>query len=127
MVAYKHNHTHLTSEDPGKLIEFYTKVLGASAKRERNISGRKVTDLNLGGVIIRITSGTSADSSWKGLQFGLHHLGLTVANLEKSIAEMKAQGVEFVVNPTQEGPDVKYAFIRTPGNVLIEISEEKKR
>ncbi len=125
MIACKHDHTHLTSEDPKKLIEFYTKVLGASIKKEKEISGRKITDLNLGGVTIRITNGTSGDSNWKGLRLGLHHLGLTVQDLGKAAAEMKSQGVEFVVNPTSEGPNVKYAFIKAPGGVLIEISEEK--
>jgi hypothetical protein len=38
---------------------------------------------------------------------------------------MKSRGVEFVVSPTLEGPNVKFAFIKAPGNVLIEISEEE--
>ena len=121
MIAYKHDHTHLTSLDPDKVVEFYTKTLGAKVTREREVSGRRMIDIDLGGIPVRISSGTGADDAWKGLRFGLHHLGFIVDNLNETVTDLKAKGVEFVVEPK---PGANFAFIKGPDNVLIEIIQK---
>lgn len=126
MTSCKHDHTHLTSPDPDKVVEFYTQVMGAKFIKEIESSGRKMIDLDLGGIPIRISSGTGADNAWKGPRFGLHHLGLLVDNMDEFAAELKSKGVEFVVEPTQPRPGLKFAFIKGPDNVLFEIIEQKE-
>jgi len=123
-MAYKHDHTHLTSPDPEKVVEFYTQVMGAKVTRES--AGRKMVDVDLGGKTIRISGSTAADNAWKGLRFGLHHLGLEVNNMDEVTADLKSKGVEFVVEPTQPQPGLKTAFIKAPDNVLIELIEKKE-
>jgi len=124
MVTYKQDHTHITSPDPDKTVEFYTQVMGAKLIKDQESSGLRLIDLNLGGIPIRISRNTGADKAWKGLRFGLHHLGLTVDNMEEFVARMKSKGVEFVVEPFQPRPGVKLAFIKAPDNVLFEIIEQ---
>ena len=124
MGAYKHEHTHLTSPDPDKVIEFYTKVMGAKVTKEQVSAGRRMIDIDLGGIPVRISSGTGADDAWKGLRFGLHHLGLVVDNMDEFATDLKSKGVEFVVEPTQPQPGVKIAFIKAPDNVLFELIEK---
>lgn len=124
MVAYKQDHTHITSPDPDKTVEFYTKVMGAKVTKDQESSGRRMIDLELGGIPVRISNSTGADKAWKGLRFGLHHLGLRVDNMDKFAAEMKAKRMEFVVAPFQARPGVKLAFIKAPDNVLFEIIEQ---
>jgi len=126
MASYKHEHTHITSADPDKVIEFYTKVMGAKLIKEMESGGRRLIDIDLGGVPVRISGSTGADNVWKGLQFGLHHLGLEVDNLDEFAAHLKANGVEFVVEPTQPKPGIKIAFIKAPDNVLFELIERGK-
>jgi len=126
MAAYKHDHTHLTSPDPDKVIEFYTQVMGARVIKEIESAGRRMIDLDLGGIPVRVSSSTGADNAWKGLRFGLHHLGLEVSNLDEVAADLKSKGVEFVVEPTQPQPGVKIAFIKGPDNVLFELIEKKE-
>ena len=126
MISYKHEHTHLTSPEPEKAIEFYTKVMGAKVIKEQESGGRKMIDVDLGGIPVRISSGTGADDAWKGLRYGLHHLGLMVDNIDEFAADLKSKGVEFVVEPTQPRPGVKIAFIKAPDNVLFEIIEIKE-
>jgi len=82
-------------------------------------------DIDLGGLPIRISGFTWADDAWRGLRFGLHHLGFQVDNMDEFAADLKSKGMEFVVEPTQPRPGVKIAFIKTPDNVLFEIIEEK--
>ena len=122
----KHEHTHLTSPDPEKVVEFYTQVMGAKVTKEQEVSGRRMIDLDLGGLTVRISGSTGADDAWKGLRFGLHHLGLAVDNMDEVAANLKSKGVEFVVEPTQPKPGVKMAFIKAPDNVLFELIEIKE-
>ena len=126
MTSYKHEHTHLTSPDPEKVVEFYTQVMGAKVTKEQEVSGRRMIDLDLGGLTVRISGSTGADDAWKGLRFGLHHLGFVVDNMDEFAANLKSKGVEFVIEPTQSKPGVKIAFIKAPDNVLFELIEIKE-
>ena len=126
MTSFKHEHTHLTSPDPDKVIEFYTQVMGAKVIREQESSGVRMVDLDLGGIPVRISGHTGADNAWKGLRFGLHHLGLVVDNMDEAVADLKSKGVEFIVEPIQPRPGVKIAFIKGPDNVLFELIEQKE-
>lgn len=124
MTSFKHEHTHLTSADPDKLVEFYTRVMGAKVIKQMESGGRKMVDIDLGGIPVRISGSTGADKVWTGPRFGLHHLGLEVKNLDEFAAHLEANGVEFVVKPTQPQPGVKIAFIKGPDNVLFELIEK---
>ena len=123
MLSCQHDHIHLTSPDPEEAVRFYTQVLGARITNMRESGGRKIVDIDLGGVPVRISRTTGADGAWDGPRFGLHHLGLTVSNMEEAFHDLQSKGVEFVVGPAQPRPGVKTAFIKAPGNVLLEIVE----
>ena len=126
MSSYHHDHTHVTSQDVEKAVEFYTQVMNAKIIKVQGSGDRKMVDIDLGGVPVRISSSTGADGVWQGLRYGLHHLGLIVSNMEEFATNLKSNGVEFVVEPTQPRPGVKVAFIKTPDNVLFEIIELKE-
>lgn len=125
MASYKHDHTHLTSPDPEKVVGFYTQVMGAKVTKEQETPGGKMVDVDLGGIPVRISGHTGADNTW-GPRFGLHHLGLIVDNMDEFAADLKSKGVEFVVEPTQSQPSVRIAFIKAPDNVLFELIEKKE-
>ncbi len=125
MATYKYDHTHVTTPEPEELIEFYTKVMGAKIINEMKVAGNRMVDVDLGGIPLRISKGTAADSNWKGLRHGLHHLGLTVDNLDEFIADMKAKGVEVVTEPFEvQALGFKIAFIKGPDGVLFELIEK---
>ncbi|MBM2825161.1 MAG: hypothetical protein HW402_825 [Dehalococcoidales bacterium] len=125
MATYKQDHIHLTNPDPVKMAQFYVNIMGARITGEREIPGRKIIELELGGMPLRISNSTGADENWKGLQFGLHHLGLVVDDLDSAVTKMKSAGVEFVIKPYSPRPGVKSMFARTPDGVLFEITEKK--
>ena len=104
MSSYSYSHTHLSSKDPVKSVEFYTKVMGAKITGIRESRGQKVVTVDFGGLSVRITGRTGADNDWKGLRFGLHHLGLFVSNMEEAIADLKSKGAELIVEPFQSRP-----------------------
>ncbi|MBM4448451.1 MAG: VOC family protein [Chloroflexi bacterium] len=125
MATYKHDHTHVTTPEPDKIIEFYTKVMGAKITKEIQSAGRRMVDVDLGGIPLRISGATGADKDWKGLRYGLHHLGLEVDDMDKFIAKMKANKVEIVTSPFPAGPGVRAAFIKCPDGVLYEVIEKR--
>lgn len=123
MLSCQHDHIHLTSSDPEETVRFYTQIMGAQITNMRESGGRKIVDINLGGIPVRISNGTGADGTWDGLQLGLHHLGFIVNDMEEAFQALQSKGVDFVVEPTQPRPGVKTAFIRAPNDVLIELIE----
>lgn len=126
MLSYHHNHTHLTSQNVEKTVEFFNQVMNAKTTRIRGSGSRQMVNVDFGGVPIRISSRTSVDDVWQGPQYGLHHLALNVNNFEEFISNAKSKGVEFVVEPIQLRPGAGKAFIKTPDNVLFEIMEVKE-
>jgi catechol 2,3-dioxygenase-like lactoylglutathione lyase family enzyme len=135
VVSYKHDHTHLTSTDPRKAVEFYTRVLGARVIGEITSSGERMVDLDIGGLPVRISGTTGVEKSRKGQppvageeapRFGLHHFALLVDNLDETAADLKSKGVEFIVEPAEARPGLRYAFIKAPDNVRIELIEKSE-
>ncbi len=125
-MALKHEHTHITTPEPDKIIDFYTKVMGARIIKEIESAGRRLVDVDLGGIPVRISSGTGADKDWKGLRHGLHHIGLQVDNMDEFITKMRTNSVEIVTEPFQPGPGIKAAFIKCPDGALYEIIEKSE-
>ena len=124
MTSFKHEHTHITTPEPDKIIEFYTKVMGAKVIKEQTMPFGRLVDVDLGGIPVRISGATGADKDWKGLRHGLHHLGFEVDSMDEFIAKMKANNVEIVTQPFQANPTTKAAFIKGPDGVLFEIIEK---
>ena len=123
-MALKHEHTHITTPEPDKIIEFYTEVMGARVIKEQKVDFGRLVDVDLGGIPVRISGATGADKDWTGLRYGLHHLGLEVDNMDEFISRMKANNVEIVTEPFQANPVTRAAFIKGPDGVLFEILEK---
>ena len=126
MVAYTHEHTHLTSPDPDKTVAFYTEVMDAKVTGRLEVLGRSLINIELGGLPVRISSSTVADDAKKGPPFGIHHLALEVNDIDEAVADLKAKGVEIIVGPSQARPGLRYAFIKCPDDVVFEIVETKE-
>jgi catechol 2,3-dioxygenase-like lactoylglutathione lyase family enzyme len=125
MSVSKLDHVHVTANDPVEAAQFFVKVIGGRITAERGSPGQEMIDVDLGGVTVRITRNTGADENWKGLRFGLHHLGLFVDDIDQVAVDMKTSGAEFVLPISSPKPGVKYAFIKSPEGVLMELTEEK--
>ena len=125
MLSYHHNHTHLTSQNTEKTVEFYTQVMNAKITKTQGSGSQQMVDIDLGGVPVRISSKTGADDAL-GQRYGLHHIALKVSNMEEFISNAKSKGVEILVESIQPKPGVKIAFIKAPDNVLFELLEIKE-
>ncbi|MBR0671325.1 VOC family protein [Neoroseomonas soli] len=120
MAAFTFDHIHLRSPDPEATAAFYQRVFGAEIKH-----GPQRIDISLGGQAIFVSpltdpaTGEAPSAPYRGLE----HIGLAVTNIDAVVAEMKAKGVPFTMEPTTIRPGVRIAFLRGPENVSIELLE----
>ena len=128
MPAYSFNHIHLLTRDPKATAQYYNRMFGAKIIESTQSDGKPRIDLELGGVsifILRVPPEQETPASPPGPYLGLDHFGLRVNNLDEAVAELKAKGAEFAVEPKTIRPGVRIAYVRGPENVRIELVEHK--
>jgi lactoylglutathione lyase len=125
MTTFTWEHIHLRSPDPEATARWYEEMLGAEVIRTPQPDGTTRVDLVLGGgqkVFIGPPNPTSNPGPAPDAPYiGLEHIGLTVADLDAAVSELKAKGVRFTLDPTTIRPDLRIAFLRGPENVSIEL------
>jgi catechol 2,3-dioxygenase-like lactoylglutathione lyase family enzyme len=123
MTTYTWEHIHLRSPEPGATAQWYHDMLGAEVIRTPQPDGSTRYDLDLTGQKIFIAKADPAatGASPQMPYMGLDHFGLTVANIDAAVAELKAKGVPFTVEPKTIRPGVRIAFLTAPQNVSIEL------
>jgi len=119
MPAYTFDHIHLASPDPVKTAEFYEKNFGAKKTVEQMPGGMKKVTVYLGDTKILVAQKRAGEAEKPSLD----HFGIQTDNLEKAIAELKAQGIAFTMELTQIRPDFKISFLKTPDGVSIELQQ----
>jgi catechol 2,3-dioxygenase-like lactoylglutathione lyase family enzyme len=118
------DHIHLRSPDPEKAAQFYAEMFGATL-RSRSLHGEALrVVIDLGGVQLFLEQVPSHTPAPPPPPFvGIEHIGLRVENLDAVVAELRAKGGRFVVEPNSPRPGLKLAFIEGPDGVRIELLE----
>jgi catechol 2,3-dioxygenase-like lactoylglutathione lyase family enzyme len=114
---------HLRSPDPEATAAFYERMFGAQILRSVQ-NGQPRIDLKLGGVdvfIMPVAPGSNVSPPPVSPYQGLDHFGLRVNGIDAVVAELKAKGVHFTMEPTTIRPGVRVAFLRGPEGVSIEL------
>ena len=122
MAKFTHDHVHLRSPDPEATAQFYERMFGAEVLRSVQ-QGKPRVDLDLCGlkVFIAQATGDKIGAAPTSPYLGLDHIGLTVTGIDAAVADLKAKGAEFTMEPTTIRPNVRIAFLRGPQNVSIEL------
>jgi lactoylglutathione lyase len=125
---FVYDHVHLRSPDPDATAQYYERMFGAKVIKSVMSNGLPRTDMELGGVMVFIAQ-VPADAGLhekpEGSYVGLDHLGLRVKNIDAVVAELKAKGADFTVEPRTIRPGVRIAFLKGPQNVLIELLDRE--
>lgn len=123
MTKFTWEHIHLRSPDPEATAQWYQDKLGAEVIRTPQADGSTRLDLSLSGqqVFIAQADPAKTGASPQTPYMGLDHFGLTVPDLDAAVAELKAKGVAFTMEPRVARPGVKIAFLTAPQNVSIEL------
>ena len=124
-MSFTFDHMHIRVPDPDKTADWFGRVFGAEVIRTMQ-QGKPRVDVKLGGAFIFIAPsgpGTGCHPNPANPYQGLDHFGLTVKGLDKVVADLKAKGATFTVEPNEIRPGTRIAFLRTPDGVLIELLE----
>ena len=123
MAEFTYDHMHLRSPDPEATAAFYERMFGAQILR--SVAGPQPRiDLKLGGVDIFIMAAapnSDVSAAPPHPHQGLDHFGLRVNGIDAVVADLKAKGVHFTMEPKTVRPGVRVAFLRAPDDVSIEL------
>ena len=111
-VTYRLNHRHLVVADVPKTVAFYEGTLGARKIQEMEFRGISIVRLELDGLPLTISQQIHAGVG--------DHIGLAVDDFEAAVTELRKQGVEFIVEPTDMG-FAKFAFIKDAAGTTLEV------
>jgi lactoylglutathione lyase len=120
-MSFTFDHMHILSPDVEATATWFERMLGAEVIRTMQ-QGKPRVDLKLGGANIFIAPlPADAKANPANPYQGLDHFGLTVKDIDRAVAELKAKGVAITTEPHDVRPGTRIAFLRTPDGVRIEL------
>jgi len=122
-MTYRLHHIHLLCSDLEKTISFFTETLGAALVERKKFGGADGATLDLNGTIINLRVAREDDNVSTGTsitQYGYHHIGLTVDNVDQAYRELSEKGYVFSSTPKDTAKS-RVAFFIGPDNIVIEL------
>ncbi|MFP4322753.1 MAG: methylmalonyl-CoA epimerase [Anaerolineales bacterium] len=132
MAQHKINHIAVAVPDVHAALGFWRDALGLAVEREETNAEEavQIAFLRAGESHIELLQPTDPDGALARFLAkrgaGLHHICLEVADINASLAHLRAHGAELITEVPKTRPDgVHYAFIhpRSTGGVLVELYE----
>ena len=123
MPVYTWDHVHLRSPDPDATAQWFEKMLGAQVIRTTQ-QGQPRIDLKLGGAnifIAPVKAGDGVNAPPTTPYQGLDHFGLAVKDVDAVVADLKAKGVEFTMEPNNPRPGIRICFLKGPQGISNEL------
>ena len=120
------DHIELVTSDPGRAIDFYTRVLGFSLRSRDRVTSTPLglldlAYLDLGGTTVELMCYPEAKlvgPVTSAERLGYRMMALEVEDMDQALALLKAQGIEPSWGPVKR-PNYARAEIRDPdGNAL---------
>lgn len=110
------HHLHLSSPDPESTLKWYAENFGGSSEQWKGA----LPGLNYGDIWLLVSQASAEVAPTQGRSFD--HLGWKYTDLSAAEAELKANGVEFSMDP-REFRTIRIAFVEGPDDVRIELVE----
>ena len=112
----KVRYTTMIADNMKDSVDFYENVMGFKVQEVYNLpNGSEITILDGGGAMIELIESRDFDS-----------MGVEVENLEKTLEDMRAKGVEITMEPVRTLVGIM-AFIKDPNGVNIALIEHRQR
>src|SRR6476661_7117361 len=119
MANYTWDHIHLRTANPEATAQWYERMLGAQVIRSTQ-QGKPRIDLKLGGAnifIAPVAANDGVNAPPVTPYQGLDHFGLSVKDIDKIAADLKAKGAQFTQEVKTARPGIRTLFIRGPQGV----------
>ncbi|MFM0220904.1 VOC family protein [Paraburkholderia dipogonis] len=122
MLEFKWDHLQLCSADAEATAAWFARCLNAEIVRR---PGR--VDLRIGSINLFITSlaGAQIGRPDGERKQGIDHFGVVVDDLDTAFEHLLRCDAEIVEPIKQVRPGVRACFVRSPGDILIEILERR--
>ncbi|ASW01918.1 VOC family protein [Paraburkholderia aromaticivorans] len=122
MIEFKWDHLQLRSSDAEATAAWFARCLNAEIVRR---PGR--VDLRIGSINLFITSLTNAQPRRPDGERsqGIDHFGVSVDDLDAAFEHLVRCDAEIVEPIKQVRPGVRACFVRSPGDILVEILERR--
>lgn len=120
---FRLNHIHLLCSDLEKTIVFFSAALGAILVERKKFSNVDGATLDLNGTVINLRiarDDEKVSSDTTVTQYGYHHIGLTVDDVDQAYRELSEKGFVFSLPPKEAGKN-KIAFFNGPDHIIIEL------
>jgi methylmalonyl-CoA/ethylmalonyl-CoA epimerase len=127
------NHIGIAVNNLKQALEIYESILGLKLVKVRTVEeqGVKIAMLLAGETKIELLEPTNEESTVAKFIAkrgeGIHHIALTVSNIESSLEEIKRKGIVLIDEKPRIGVEVrKIAFLhpKSMNNVLVELCEK---
>ena len=114
----KVRYTTMIADNMKDSVDFYENVMGFKVQEVYNLpNGSEITILD-GGAMIELIESSDFET-------GLYSMGVEVENLEKTLEDMRAKGVEITMEPVRTLVG-RMAFIKDPNEVNIALIEHDR-
>ncbi len=107
-------HFGVMARDPEKLAAWYRKVLNFKVILHNQKTSPTIFVAAENGSVLEIMPYTDDAILLSGKEKRAIHLGLTVNDLEQTIAELKEKGVEFVGDAKEDQEGVRLIYFKDP-------------
>ena len=125
---YKINHIHIKSTDPEKDANWFINAFNFEiiSDEVRSVGDRFIMCQSEDGFRVHISGERTNEKLGPrdpDPHFGLEHFGLDSKNLEDDISRLESMGATLQEGPI-EMPGIRIAFLKTPGNVRVELIQK---
>jgi catechol 2,3-dioxygenase-like lactoylglutathione lyase family enzyme len=114
------DHTHIFASHLEATVHFYRTMFGARVVYDTRLVGRRNVRLDIGGTALHLYD-QAPRSADRGL---IHHLGIRTDDLDGHIVHMRANGVVFRKEITED-QHFRYITCEAQDGVLLELYEVK--
>jgi lactoylglutathione lyase len=122
----KFHHLHLKARDPEKTVAWYERAFGFTvADRVTRPAGDLfITCKTVDGTMVIISgakTGETLGPGDAGLHLGLEHFAVATDDFDRDFAHLKSVGVQVLAEPFTTPTGIRFAFVRGPDDVRIEL------
>lgn len=130
-MAFRINHIHLKSPDPGKSLEWWIKAFNFKVVSDevRPVGDRFIRctseDGSLGVNISGARTGETPGPGDASVHYGLEHFGFDSVNVDADVKRLQALGAVLQEGPLTTHTGVRIAFMAGPDDVRFELIQQK--
>lgn len=132
-MAFRINHIHLKSPDPGKMVEWWVSAFKFKVVSDevRPSGDRFIRCLSEdGGLGVNVSGARTGEKPGPGdanIHYGLEHFGLDTADVDADVARLQKLGAVLQEGPMTMPTGVRIAFMSAPGDVRFELIQPAKK